>query len=114
MKRIACSVAGFAVAILVSMPVAAGGASYHLSQALANSMEALAQATVGGLKLVSGAIAVPLMVGGEIGKVSGQAGDELWEEANTPIGKPLVITDDVVTAGPAPAEAMKSDDEVNK
>ena len=107
-------VAGMTLTATLSMPAAAGGASYHISQALGHSMEALAQATVGGLKLVSGAIAVPLMVGGQIGKVSGQAGDDLWEEANRPIGEPLVITDDVVTAGPAPAEAMKSQPEQKK
>ncbi|MBI2994459.1 MAG: hypothetical protein HYY48_09850 [Gammaproteobacteria bacterium] len=114
MKQSTSMITGFAITAMISMPVAAGGASYHLSQALANSMEALAQTTVGGLKLISGSIALPLMMGGEIGKVSGQVGDELWEEANTPIGKPLVITDDIVTAGPAPAEAMKSKEEETK
>ena len=97
-----------AMGIALSAPAVAGGASQHFSNALANSLEAIAQGTVAGLKLVSGAIAVPLMISGEIGRVSGQAGDELWQEANTPIGSPLVITDDVITAGPAPADAMRS------
>ena len=97
-----------AMGIALSMPALAGGASQHFSNAIANSLEAIAQGTVAGFKLVSGAIAVPLMISGEIGRVSGQAGEELWQEANTPIGTPLVITDDVITAGPSPAEAMKS------
>lgn len=97
-----------ALGIALSAPAAAGGASQHFSNALANSLEAIAQGSVAGLKLVSGAVAVPLMISGEIGKVSGQAGEELWQEANTHIGTPLVITDDVITAGPSPAEAMKS------
>jgi len=97
-----------AFAIGVSTPALAGGASQHFSNALANSLEAIAQGTVAGFKLVSGAVAVPLMISGEIGRVSGQAGDELWQEANTPIGTPLVITNDVITAGPAPADAMRS------
>jgi hypothetical protein len=91
----------------VAGPAQAAGASQHLSNALANSLEAVAQSTVGGLKLVSGAVAIPLMIAGEIGKASGEAGEELWQEANTPIGEPLLITDDVITAGPRPSEVMK-------
>jgi hypothetical protein len=97
-----------ALGIALSTPALAGGVSQHFSNALANSLEAIAQGTVAGLKLVSGAIAVPLMISGEIGRVSGEAGEELWQEANTPIGTPLVITDAVITAGPTPAQAMQS------
>lgn len=114
MQKAMTSFAAFAITVMLSMPAEAGGSAQHLSNALAHSMEALAQSTVAGLKLVSGAVAVPLMIGGEIGKVSGQVGDELWEEANRPIGDPLIITDDIVTAGPTPAEAMNSKEEVNK
>ena len=97
-----------AMGAALSTSVPAGGASQHFSNALANSLEALAQGTVAGLKLVSGAVAVPLLISGEIGRVSGQAGEELWQEANTPIGTPLVITDEVITVGPTPAQAMQS------
>lgn len=101
-----------AAATLIVAPagaVPAAGASQHLSNGLAHSLEAVAQSTVGGFKLVSGAVAVPLMFVGEIGKVSGAAGDELWRDANTPIGTPLLITDEVITAGPTPAEALQDD-----
>ncbi len=52
-------------------------------------------------------VAIPLMISGEIGKASGEIGEELWEEANTP----LPITEEVITAGPRPADAMNNKEE---
>ena len=91
----------------LSAPVHAGGASQHFSDALANSGQAIGHSMMGSLKLVSGVAAIPLLAIGEIGNASGEIGETLWEEANQPIGEPLTITDDVVTAGPSPAEAIK-------
>ena len=42
------------------------------------------------------------MMSGEIGKASGEIGESLWEEANAP----LPITEEVITVGPTPADAM--------
>jgi hypothetical protein len=97
----------------VTAQAQAGGASHHVSKALAHSLEAVAHTTVAGMKVVSGAVALPLVIVGEIGQVSGDAGEELWEEANRPIGEPLVISDEVVTAGPAPREAMDESKQEN-
>ena len=58
----------------------------HKTDASSNPVEAIAQIPVVGLKVASGAAAVPLIFVGEIGSVSGQAGESLWEVANRPIG----------------------------
>ena len=92
-----------ALAGLVS-PVYAGDAVEASMQALGYTMEA-------GFKMVSGAAAIPLVSVGEIGAVSGEIGAELMEEAATPPGQyqadeAFPLTDEVVTAGPAPAEEL--------
>ncbi len=97
--RTICSTA---ILIGLSTLVYAGGSPQHFSDSLDHSAQSLGHLTVAGLKLVSGAVAVPLMMTGEIGKASGEIGESLWEEANTP----LPITEEVVTAGPTPADAM--------
>lgn len=88
-------------------PVLAGGSAKHFSNAVNHSAQAVAHTTVAGLKLVSGAVAVPLLVTGEIGKASGQAGEALWEDANTE----LPVSEEVITAGATPAEAVNGEDE---
>lgn len=90
----------------LSTPVFAGGSAQHFSDALNHSAQAMAHSTAAGIKVVSGVVALPLMMGGEIGKVSGDIGEALWDEANTP----LPIGEDIVTAGPAPAEAMNREE----
>lgn len=85
-----------------SGPAFGGGASEHVSAAVTHSGNAVAHTSVAAVKLVSGAVAAPLMVSGEVGKASGRMGEALWEEANTP----LPVTDEVITAGPPPARAM--------
>jgi hypothetical protein len=91
-----------AILLSFSISACAGGSAQHFSDSLDHSTQALAHSTAAGIKFVSGAIAIPLMMSGEIGKVSGEIGEELWEEANTP----LPITEEVITAGPTPAKAM--------
>jgi hypothetical protein len=85
----------------------AGGSAEASARALEHSLEALGYSIEGGLKLVSGAAAVPLITVGEIGKVSGEAGEELWEEANAPPRGPFPVTDEVVTVGPEPGEQLR-------
>ena len=84
----------------------AGGSVEHSAQALEMSLQALGHASSAGLKLVSGAVAVPLIFAGEVGKVSGDIGNELWEEANTPITDAFPVSDEVVTAGPEPDKQL--------
>jgi len=91
-----------AILLSLSIPVYAGGSAQHFSDSIDHSAQALGHVTVAGLKLVSGAVAIPLMISGEIGKAIGEIGETLWDEANTP----LPITEEVITDGPTPADAM--------
>jgi len=93
--------------LLTTQPVLAQGSTQHSGKALENGVNSIGHSVAGGGKLVSGAIAIPLAAAGSVGHVSGQAGKEMWDNANTPIGEPLPITDDTVTAGPPPAKAMQ-------
>jgi len=84
----------------------AGGSAEASAQAVAHSMEAIGYTVEGGLKLASGAAAIPLKAAGEIGKVSGEIGDELLKEAETPPVDPFPVTDEVITVGPKPADQL--------
>ena len=95
------------VALVVSSGVQAGGSAEASARALEHSMQALAYSVEGGLKLASGAAALPLMAAGEIGRVSGQVGQELMDEANAPPHGALPVTDEVITAGPQPDEQLQ-------
>ncbi len=91
------------VLLIMSSAVFANGSLQHFSQAVDHSAQAVGHSTAAGMKLVSGAVAVPLMIGGEIGKASGEIGEALWEESNAP----FPISEDVLTVGPRPSDAMK-------
>ena len=97
---------GLCVMSLAVVPALAGGVSQHAGDSINHSAQAVAHSSAAGAKLVSGAIAVPLMLSGEIGKATGEMGEALWDDANQPIGTPLRVTEDVITVGPSPAEAM--------
>ena len=86
----------------------AGGSAEASAQALTHSLEAIAYSLEGGLKLASGAAAIPLITVGEIGKVSGEVGYELMEEAESmPHGLGAYpVTDEVITVGPNPADQL--------
>ena len=49
---------------------------------------------------------MPLKASAAVGELSGEMGDAFWEAANAPVVDPLPITEDVVTIGPPPAEAL--------
>lgn len=95
---------GFFVAM--SPVISAGGVSQHAGDAINHSMQTIAHTSAAGVSLVSGAVAVPFLFVGELGEVSKEIGDELWDEAQYPIGTPLSISEDIVTISPTPAEAM--------
>jgi hypothetical protein len=84
----------------------AGGSVQHASQAIGHSAKAVGHSVVGTAKLASGVVAVPLIAIGASGQASQQAGESLWDIANEPIGTPLPVSDETVTAGPSPARAI--------
>lgn len=94
-------------AALLSLGItsAAGAQSsiQHSGQAVIHSANAFAQSVEGGAKLVSGVVAIPLIAAGAVGELSGEVGNTLWETANAP----LPISDEVVTAGPPPSDAIR-------
>lgn len=97
----------FLTVLLSSSPhVMAGGSLQHFGNSVDHSAQALAHGSIATIKLVSGVIAIPLMGAGEIGKISAQAGEELWQESQTP----LPLTEDILTVGPSPAEAMRTEE----
>ena len=96
---------GFSLA--AAQPALAQGSIQHFSAAMGHSAQAVAHTVTGSAQLASSAIAMPLKVSGAVGAVSGQAGDALWKIADEPIGQPLPVTDETITAGPDPAQAMQ-------
>ena len=91
--------------------VSAQSSLQHSSQAVTHSIQAIGEGMMAGAKLVSGVAAVPLQAAGAIGGLSGDMGDSLWEAANAPASGPLPVTDDVITIGPPPGEAVKQGEE---
>lgn len=77
----------------------ASKAGSHASASAAHSIVASGQVT-------SAASAVPLAIGGSAGAVSTEIAKDLMDAATAPIGTPLKITDESVTAGPPPNEAL--------
>ena len=98
----------FLIILINSFTANAGGSAEASAQALTHSMEAIGYTLEGGFKMVSGAVALPLVTVGEIGKVSGEIGNELWEEANSPPRGPFHITDEVITIGPVPSDQLRN------
>lgn len=95
------------VNLLVSQTVLAQGSVQHSGQASKHGVNAIGHSMAGGGKLISGAVAVPLTAVGSVGKVAGDAGKEMWNNATAPIGEPLPVTEDTITAGPPPAKAIQ-------
>jgi hypothetical protein len=77
-----------------------GNAASAGSKSAAHAIAASGQVT-------SAASAVPLSVSGAVGGASGQIGKDLMDAATGPIGKPLAITDETITVGPPPDQALK-------
>lgn len=94
-----------------SMNVMAEGSLQHLSNASSHSVQAIGQASIAGVKVVAGVVAVPLMIVGGVGEASGQAGESLWDSATKPIGEPLEITDEIITSTVSPEQAMKKEED---
>lgn len=77
----------------------AGKAGSHSSASAGHSIAGSAQVT-------SAASAVPFAIAGSAGAVSMEIAGGLMDAATAPIGAPLEITDESVTAGPPPNQAL--------
>lgn len=75
--------------------------SGHASKSAAHSIAGSGQAT-------SAVSAVPLLTTGASGAASTQIGEELLDAATKPIGEPLEITDETVTIGVPPDQALQN------
>ena len=101
--------------LIVSLPIffgstasLAAGPSSHFSAASTHSAQAISEASIAGVKVVSGVIATPLIAVGKVGEASGIVGDELWEAAS--FGEPLEITDEIIMSTTPPDQAMQEKD----
>lgn len=74
-------------------------ASGHASKSAAHSI-------VGSGQVTSAASAAPLLILGASGAASAKIGEDLLDAATTPIGEPLEITDETVTIGVPPDQAL--------
>lgn len=81
----------FIVIIFSSMNVLAEPGN-HPNQQSFGPLDLIAYTTIGSMKVVSAAAAIPLLTVGEIGNVSEAAGNALWENASKPIGDPSEVT----------------------
>ena len=91
---------------LATQPAFAQGSVAHSARALDHSGQAIGHLAVGTVKATASVVAVPLAASGAVGQASGRAAAGLSELANAPIGEPLPIADETLTAGPSPAQAL--------
>lgn len=113
MKSSLFSVPALLVAITLSGSVVAEGSiqhfgqsASHLGQSTSHSAQAVGNALVGTTKLASGVAAIPFKGIGAAATASNKLGDFLWNNATGTADDALEISDESVTAGPAPALAM--------
>ncbi len=100
-----------AVLFLVAGQAQAGRALQHSGQALKHSAEAVGYAMVGATQLVFGASAIPFGMSANLGNVSGDMSDAMWEVANAPIGEPLPVAEESISAGPPPNQALANEEQ---
>ncbi len=80
------------------------GGSENGSAASKYSALAASHGTVTSAQIGSAVVAIPLMVAGSVGQVSGQVGSKLM--ANAIVDGPLEITEKTVTVIPSPKKMM--------
>jgi len=76
-------------------------------QAIRNASASVAHAIAASGQATLAVSAIPFAIGGSVGAVSGQIAKDSMKAANTPIGAPLAVTDEVLTIAP-PNEALKT------
>ncbi len=99
--------------IILALSFNAFGADTHSGQAIQNTTKAGSHGSASAGHAIgasgqatSAAAAVPLAVGGSAGAASNKIAKDLINAATAPIGTPLVITDETITVGPPPDEAL--------
>lgn len=104
-----------ALAVTMVCTVNSFGGNTHSGQAVKEAVKAGSHASasaghaiVGSGQVTSAASAVPLAIAGSAGAVSTEIAKDLMEAATAPIGAPLEITDESVTAGPPPNKALET------
>ncbi|MEH0021631.1 MAG: hypothetical protein V6Z89_18390 [Desulfobacter sp.] len=100
-------IAGFCTTAF-SQDTHSGRAVNHGSQAASHASGSAAHAISASGQAVSGAASVPFMVSGAAGASSAQIGEDLHNAASEPIGTPLEITDETITIGPPPDQALNA------
>lgn len=78
----------------------------HGWQASKHSAQATGDALIGTTQVVSAVAAVPFKLVGAVATTSNKVGDALWDNARGQQSEELEVSDEVVTAGPAPYLAM--------
>lgn len=113
MKQSRLSIPALVAALMISGSVLAEGSvqhfgqsANHLGQSAVHSADSTGHALVGTAKLVSGVVAIPFKGIGSVAKASNALGDMLWNNATGKENTALEISDETVTAGPAPTLAM--------
>lgn len=111
MKKLFLAIAAI-IAFTSSTNVIASG--NHSGQALketgksgSHASASVGHSVAGSGQVTSAASAMPLAVVGSVGTVSKTVSNELMEAATAPIGTPLEITEESISAGPPPSEALK-------
>ncbi|UUC49582.1 hypothetical protein NOX82_27530 [Pseudomonas citronellolis] len=72
----------------------------HAAAASGHAASAVGHGAVASGQVVGGAVALPLKAVGAVGEAADKAGDALLNSAG--VSKPLPVSDDTVSAGPAP------------
>lgn len=92
------------MALMTSQSLLAADSLGNAAASANHSGKAIKHAAIASGQVVSGAVAVPLIAAGELGKASGKAGEALMNVATD--NQPLEVTDITLTAEPAPAVVM--------
>lgn len=85
-----------------------GQSASYLGQSAAHSAKATGNALVGSAQVVAGVAAIPFKAGGVVGDASKAAGNLLWNVATGTQSQPLDVSEETVTAGPAPTLAINN------
>ncbi|MBF0572359.1 MAG: hypothetical protein HQK69_01165 [Desulfamplus sp.] len=88
-----------------------GQALDESGKAGAHASNSAAHAIISTGKVTSAASAIPLSIGGAAGAVSSEIANDLMDAATAPAGTPLEISDESVSVGPPPDEALKTNTE---
>lgn len=78
----------------------AAASGQHAVAASGHAASAVGHGAAASGQIVGGAVALPLKAVGAVGQVADKAGDALLD--STGVSKPLPVSDDTVSAGPAP------------